>query len=127
VARLLSEVYTTRIPEGMHVFGSVPEGARRPRFIAPVLNYDGHVHALVARMLGLDMRITPSKSAILGVLDRYAMELIAALLEGRDPESSAALVFGERLAEADTGGISRCRKRWWRFRGPSTYRTRSGA
>jgi len=107
VARILSEVYTTRIPEGMHVFGCVPEGTRRARFIATVLNYDGHVHTIVARMLGIDMRISPSESALLGILDRYAEELVAALLMGQDPKSSASLVFGERLAEVDTGGTSR--------------------
>jgi cobaltochelatase CobN len=106
VDRLLSEVYTTRIPEGMHVFGTVPRGFRRAQFIVSVLDHDGHVHALVARMMGIDMRISPSESALLGILGRYSVELVEALLGGQSPESAATRVLGEKLVEKDSGGLA---------------------
>lgn len=109
VDHLLSGMYATRIPEGMHIFGDIPKEKRRARFIASILNHDGHIHALVARMMGLDMRISPSESALLGVLDRFAEDIVAGILAGDEPSRVAAAVLGEKCADIDNVGLFRLR------------------
>jgi len=110
IDRLISGLYTTRIPEGMHVFGTVPGGDKRARFIATIINHDGHVHALVARLLGLDMRVSPSESALLTVLDRYSRALVAELLSGGDLQACAARALGENFSGEDHSGLARLRE-----------------
>ncbi|HOT02877.1 MAG TPA: cobaltochelatase subunit CobN [Methanolinea sp.] len=104
--RLISGVYSTRIPEGMHVFGRIPAGRKRARFIAPILNHDGHLHRLIARMMGLGARISASETALLRVLDGYSEELVYRILEGEPPSRAAAAVLGDRLETVDEEGLS---------------------
>ena len=104
--RLISGIYGTRIPEGMHVFGRIPAGPKRARFIAPILNHDGHLHRLLAGMMGLDIRISPSETALLRVLDGYSEDLVSRLLEGEPPSQAASGVLGDRLSMVDGEGLA---------------------
>ena len=105
IHRVLSGLYATRIPEGMHIFGCMPEGDRRTRFIATTLNHDGSVHALLLRMMGLDIRVSESETALIRVLDRLAEELIGRILCGSDPGEAGRQVLGDRYQKDDPDGL----------------------
>lgn len=105
IHRVLSGLYATRVPEGMHIFGSVPEGDRRARFIATTLNHDGSVHALITRMMGLDLFVSESETALIGVLDQYAETLTGLILAGMDPVDAAGSALGDRYSVPDPEGI----------------------
>jgi cobaltochelatase CobN len=106
IHRVLSGITATRIPEGMHIFGSVPEGERRARFIATTLNYDGSVHTLLSGLMGLDSRISESETALIRVLDRYAEDLVGRILSGTDSGDAAGQVLGDRLVARDPEGLA---------------------
>jgi len=108
--KLISGIYGTRIPEGMHVFGRIPSGRTRARFIAPVLNHDGHLHRLIAGMMGLDEKISDKETALLRVLDGFSEELVFSVLEGVDLPEAARGVLGDRLVRTDEEGLSSLRR-----------------
>ncbi|MGB4234866.1 MAG: cobaltochelatase subunit CobN [Methanoregulaceae archaeon] len=105
IHRILSGITQTRIPEGMHIFGSVPERERQARFIATTLNHDGRVHSLLSGLMGLDEKIADSEIALLRVLDRFGEELVGTILSGTDPVDAAGQVLGDRLVHKDTDGL----------------------
>lgn len=105
VHRILSGIYATRIPEGMHIFGSVPEGERRAKFIVTTLNHDGSVHALITRMLGFDLRVWESETALIGVLNHDAEILTGSLLSGMNPMEAAKSALGDRFSVPDPEGM----------------------
>ncbi|OPX69413.1 MAG: cobaltochelatase subunit CobN [Methanoregulaceae archaeon PtaB.Bin056] len=104
--RLISGIYGTRIPEGMHVFGRIPAGRTRARFIAPILNHDGHLHRLIAGMMGLDERISPSETALVRVLDGFSEDLVSRILEGEGLPQAPGRVLGDSLVRIDEGGLA---------------------
>jgi cobaltochelatase CobN len=105
IHRIISGLYATRIPEGMHIFGSLPEGIRRSRFIATTLNHDGSVHALLVRLMGLDVRVSESETALVGLLNHMAEELVEKILLETDPLESARQVLGHRFQVPDREGL----------------------
>jgi cobaltochelatase CobN len=105
IHRVLSGLYTTRIPEGMHIFGSVPEGERRARFIATTLNHDGSVYALLTRMMGLDLKVSESETALISVLNQSAETLTGLLLSGTNPIEAADSALGDRFPFPDPQGL----------------------
>lgn len=106
IHRVLSGLYATRVPEGMHIFGTVPEGAKKARFIATTLNHDGSVHALITRLMGLEIHVSESETALAGVLDRYAEALTDRLLSGQDPGEAAGSALGDRLCAVDRESLA---------------------
>ena len=79
----VTRIAGTRIPDGMHIFGEVPEGERRVEFIHAVMRYDGEVRGAVLRMMGCDA--STSDDALLRDADATAKALISAILAGEVP------------------------------------------
>lgn len=98
IHRILSGITGTRIPEGMHVFGRLPEGRRRGEIITTILDHNGRLRNLVASMMGLDMRVSESEAALIAVLMTKAELLVEAWLAGAGAEDAAIRVLGELLA-----------------------------
>ena len=97
VHRILSGITGTRIPEGMHVFGRIPGGKKRAAIITTILDHNGRLRNLVASMMGLDMRISESETALVRILAENAERLVEAWLDGEDQEDAVARIFGDRL------------------------------
>jgi cobaltochelatase CobN len=103
VHRVLSEIAGTKIPEGMHVFGCIPEGCRKAKTIASMLDHNGRMRSLVAGMMGLDMTVSEAESALVRVLSRMSEELVMAWLSGSDPDEAARQVLGDRYVQQGEG------------------------
>jgi cobaltochelatase CobN len=101
IHRIISGLYATRIPEGMHVFGSLPEGLRRSRFIATTLNHDGSVYSLLVHLMSLDIQVSESETALVGLLNQIGEELVEKLLSDMDPVESAEQALGCRFQVRD--------------------------
>jgi cobaltochelatase CobN len=80
----VARIADTRIPDGMHIFGEVPEGERRVEFIHAVMRYDGELRSAVLRMMGHDGSATDD--ALLRDAETTAKALIAAFLAGETPD-----------------------------------------
>ncbi|WP_214083777.1 cobaltochelatase subunit CobN [Methanoculleus sp.] len=95
----ITRIADTRIPEGMHIFGEVPEGERRVEFIHAVMRYDGEVKGAVLRMMGHDA--STADDALLRDAEVAAKALIAAILAGETPERAAERALSDRLRRHD--------------------------
>ena len=92
----ISEMYTTQIPDGMHIFGEVPGGEKRVDMINAILRFDSETKKFLSRL----MDQTPTEQE----LDPLAREFIRSFLAGEmDP---AARILGERLKNHDQEAIS---------------------
>ncbi|MBN1193811.1 MAG: cobaltochelatase subunit CobN [Methanomicrobiaceae archaeon] len=105
IHRVISGIYTTHIPDGMHIFGTVPEGERRARFIATTLNHDGSVHALLTGLMGLDIAVSDSETALVRLLNRFAEGLVGLILAGTGPAEAASQVLGDRFVSGKTKSL----------------------
>ena len=94
-----------RNPDGMHIFGEVPEGERRVEFIHAVMRYDGEVRGAVLRMMGCDA--STSDDALLRDAEAAAKSLIATILEGEPPDRAAERVLGDRLRRLDLEALQK--------------------
>lgn len=101
IHRILSGMTGTRIPHGMHVFGRLPEGRKRAGIITTILDHNGRLRNLVASMMGLDMKVSESESALLKVLTTNAELLVEAWLNGAGAEDAAVRVLGDYLARRE--------------------------
>ena len=81
----VTRIAEIRIPDGMHIFGEVPEGERRVEFIHAVMRYDGELRSAVLRMMGHDVSTTDG--ALLREAEAAAKRLIAAFLAGEPPDA----------------------------------------
>jgi len=96
----ISEMYSTQIPEGMHIFGEVPLGEKRTEMINAVLRFDSQTAKFLSGLTG-----TQVEEPELGIL---AKEFIAAFMAGElSPE---ARILGERLKNRDEMAISAMRE-----------------
>ncbi|MEN2994238.1 MAG: cobaltochelatase subunit CobN [Thermodesulfovibrio sp.] len=93
----LSLIRNTQIPDGMHIFGRLPEGDRRVDFIYSILKYDAgqelSLRKEIAELLGYDwnelianpqdIEISTGKSygAILEEIDKIGKEIIKEVLK----------------------------------------------
>lgn len=102
----LSRIRNTQIPEGMHIFGSVPQGEKRIEFINSILRYEDSepgskmsIRRLVADMLGYELNDLlsglgevsnegKSNGQILEDIDRISRDLIRTILNYRTEGSS---------------------------------------
>ncbi|MDH7593861.1 MAG: cobaltochelatase subunit CobN [Methanomicrobiales archaeon] len=103
VHRVLSRMEGTSIPMGMHIFGRVPAGERRARFIEGVLRYEGKVRGLIAHLSDGDKDRRRGEAITSQEPDPLSCEWIGALLEGRDPAEAMECLLGIRLGEVDRG------------------------
>ncbi|HWQ19797.1 MAG TPA: cobaltochelatase subunit CobN [Methanotrichaceae archaeon] len=103
----ISEIYSTQMPDGMHVFGEVPKGEKRVELINSILRYDSEMRKLVARMLGIDL----SKCRDTADLDLLSKRIISAFLEGISPQEAARMVLGDRLKHPDDDALASMREK----------------
>ncbi len=87
----ISEMYSTQIPDGMHIFGEVPQGEKRVDMINAILRFDSQMAKFLSELIGISVE-EPE-------LGRLGKEFIAAFLAGEiNPE---ARILGERLKTSD--------------------------
>ena len=97
----ISEMYTTQIPDGMHIFGEVPGGEKRVDLINAILRFDSEIKNFLSNL----MDRTPTEQE----LDPLAREFIRSFLAGEtDP---AVRILGERLKRHDQKAVSVLREK----------------
>jgi cobaltochelatase CobN len=101
----LGRIRNTQIQDGMHIFGRIPEGARRADFLWSILRFDaGRTHSLrrlVCALLGLDLadllarpgEVHPmrclSHGALLEEVETVCRTLVGRILAGQSPRDAA--------------------------------------
>ena len=99
----ISEMYTTQIPDGMHIFGEVPGGEKRVDLIKAILRFDSETKKFLSNL----MDRTPTEQE----LDPLAREFIRSFLAGEtDP---AARILGGHLKNHDQKAVSILREKVW--------------
>ena len=99
----ITRIYNTQIPDGMHIFGEVPEGDKKVEFINSILRHDSELRKLIFVLMGLNIQPSEAESALLAEVDSIAKEFIFAFLTEEEPLEAAKRILGNRLKrkEAD--------------------------
>jgi cobaltochelatase CobN len=71
----ISQIYNTQIPDGMHIFGALPEGERRQEMVRSVLRHEFRKTA--AELLGKEVT---TKMEELQEIDLLSKELVSAMM-----------------------------------------------
>jgi len=93
----LTRIYNSQIPDGMHIFGSIPEGEKRASYITGLLRFNQELRTLMVDLSGLDIVPKAGEFALLKMLDEQARKFTFALLGGNSPRKAAEIALGERL------------------------------
>ncbi|MFZ2472851.1 MAG: cobaltochelatase subunit CobN [Methanothrix sp.] len=72
----ISQLYNTQIPDGMHIFGLLPEGERRSEMVRAILRPE--VRKAAAELLGKEVT---TRMEDLQVLDLLSKDLISAMMQ----------------------------------------------
>ena len=97
----ISEIYSTQIPDGMHIFGQVPEGDRRIDLIYAILRFDSEMKKFLSGLM--DRQVTEKEQ------DALARQFIGAFLAGETDPS--ARILGDLLKNQDPAAISILREK----------------
>jgi cobaltochelatase CobN len=97
----ISEMYSTQIPDGMHIFGKIPLGEKRLEMINAIQRYDSQMANFLSGLMGT--KVDDSEQSSLG------KEFIAAFLAG--DERPEARILGDRLKNQDETAVSSMRER----------------
>lgn len=98
----LTRIYNSQIPDGMHIFGKVPNGERRASYITGLLRFNQELRKLMLDLAGIDLIPKAGEFALLRMLDKQAEKFTLALLDGNTPASAAKIALGERLVQPDS-------------------------
>lgn len=111
----LSKIRNTQIPEGMHIFGSMPQGEKRIEFINSILRYEdsepgskGSIRRFIAGMLDFDFdsllsgqgevsKEGRSNGQILEEIDLASRDFIRVVLNGKSENNSSSNLLKEIL------------------------------
>ncbi|VVB72269.1 CobN/Magnesium Chelatase [uncultured archaeon] len=93
----ISQMYTTEIPDGMHIFGEVPEGEKRVDLINAILRFDSEMKKFLQAMI---CRPLSEKE-----LDLLAKDFIRAFMVGE--LNPAARILGDLLKSENSVEIDR--------------------
>ena len=96
----VSRIADTRIPDGMHIFGEVPEGERRVEFIHAIMRYSGDLRSAVLRMMGHDGSAEVD-GALLRAVETAERGFIAAVLAGEPLDRAAERILSGSLCSLD--------------------------
>lgn len=97
----ISEMYSTQIPDGMHIFGEVPLGEKKVEMINAILRFDSETKMFISGLMGY-----PAEDF---ELDSLSQEFIAAFLNGEArPEER---ILGERLKNRNDAAILEMNKK----------------
>ena len=100
----LARLSGTWIPDGMHVFGTIPDGEREAALVVAVLRYGGRLRHLLLAMMGLEMTLSDAEIALVEHLDRMGIVFVRAVLDGRTTRDAANNALGDRLVVTDPPG-----------------------
>jgi len=103
----VTRIADTRIPDGMHIFGEVPEGERRAEFIHAIMRYEGEVRGAVLRMTGHDA--STADDALLQDAETAAKDLITAALAGEPLDRAAERILTGSLRSLDLDALEEIR------------------
>ncbi|MCX6679381.1 MAG: cobaltochelatase subunit CobN [Methanothrix sp.] len=84
----ISEIYATQIPNGMHIFGQLPEGEKRIDLIYAILRFDSEMKKFLSALM--DRPVAEKEQEAL------AREFISAFLAG-DTDPSARILGGHLM------------------------------
>ena len=98
----LTRIYNSQIPEGMHIFGSRPEGEKVASYICGLLRFNQELRKLIVDLSGLDIVPKAGEFALQKMLDERARIFTSALLEGNSPRDAAKIALGEKLTQPDS-------------------------
>jgi cobaltochelatase CobN len=107
VHRVLARLYSTQLPQGMHVFGRNPTGEKQALFITSMLRYHGEIRSLMRSLMGLEMEISSAELALLRVLDEASLAWVTEVLQGTDPVTAAERVLGDHFRTRDEQGCAK--------------------
>jgi len=93
----LSRIYNSQIPDGMHIFGEIPEGEKRAEYITGLLKFNQELRKLIVDLLGLDIVPKAGELALHRMLDERARIFTSALLNGNTPDIAAKIALGKQL------------------------------
>jgi len=113
----LSRVRNTQIQDGLHIFGTLPEGERRIDFINAIMRYDAgqrvSLRKVVAAMMGTSLSALLEDSAavnpeyrksngeLLEIIDAYSKAFIRDFMnDGHDLHKTAKEIMGDDLKNA---------------------------
>ncbi|MHC1636084.1 MAG: cobaltochelatase subunit CobN, partial [Candidatus Methanospirareceae archaeon] len=88
---VITRIYNTQIPDGMHIFGEMPRGRRKVEFIHSILRNDTEIRRLIFDVMGIDEEPSEVRSEVLMEVDGFCKELIAAFLDNRRIEEVETL------------------------------------
>ncbi|HOT94572.1 MAG TPA: cobaltochelatase subunit CobN [Methanoregulaceae archaeon] len=100
----LARLSATWVPDGMHVFGTIPDGEREAALITAVLRYDGRLRRVLLAMMGLEPTVSDAEVALIELLDRMGVSFVRGVLDGRTPAEAGALALGDRLVVPEPPG-----------------------
>ena len=108
---VITRIYNTQIPDGMHIFGEVPEAEKKIELINSILKHDSELRKLVFALMGQDIRPSDAGSEFLAEVDSIAKEFIYAFLTVEEPLEAATRILGDRLKINDEHTLSTMRDR----------------
>jgi cobaltochelatase CobN len=85
--RVITQIYETKIPNGMHIFGTNPEGEDRADMIYSVLSYQGSLNDFSSAILGKSLGNTSGDSDINDLREEEILskKIILAIINKTDP------------------------------------------
>jgi len=98
----ISEIYNTQIPDGMHIFGEVPQDERKVELINSILKFDSELRKFVSSLTNLN----PASVGDFVEIDAFSKEFISAFLAGEDGLRAAERILGSKLVNRDETLIS---------------------
>ncbi|HOT07222.1 MAG TPA: cobaltochelatase subunit CobN [Methanotrichaceae archaeon] len=96
----ISQLYNTQIPDGMHVFGGLPEGKRRQDMVGSILRQEARKAA--AKLLGKEVT---TRIEDLRELDQLCKEIVFAILQQRDLEEKGENGSDKLMAVLNARGL----------------------
>ncbi len=102
----ITRIYNTQIPDGMHIFGEVPEGEKKIEFVNSILKHDSELRKLIFVLMGLDIAPSDAGSEFLAEVDRIAREFISAFLIEEKVLEASKRILGDRLKIMDENKLS---------------------
>ena len=98
---VITRIYNTQIPDGMHIFGAVPEAEKKIESINSILKHDSELRKCIFAVMGLDIQPSDASSELLAEVDSFAKMFIYAFLTDEEPLEAAKRILRDRLKIKD--------------------------
>lgn len=97
----ITRIYNTQIPDGMHIFGEVPEGDKKVEFVNSILRHDSELRRLIFELMGRDIQPSDAGSELLAEVDGIAKAFIAAFLSEEEPVEAAKRILDGKFRKKE--------------------------